>query len=131
ASTGSTSAAWVAPLPVGEVVRDAVRMRTGRGNVHRTRASAAGRRRGSLGRVSSKRRQPTPHGCAMDSPPHSPRWIVAGAVLLAAGYLPTVATPFDFVDDGNLVYPTPQPTLAAHASLWWDKVQANYEHLGP
>src|SRR5581483_11061305 len=60
-----------------------------------------------------------------------PWWVVAGAALLAAGYLPTLATPFDFVDDGNLVYPTPQPTFAAHVSLWWEKVRANYEHLGP
>jgi hypothetical protein len=66
----------------------------------------------------------------MDSP-RSPWWIVAGAALLAAGYLPTLATPFDFIDDGNLVYPSPQPTLAGHVSVWWEKVQANYEHLGP
>jgi hypothetical protein len=55
-----------------------------------------------------------------------------GAVVLAAGYLPTLATPFDFIDDGNLVYPAaPGTTLAGHAELWWAKVQANYEHLGP
>jgi hypothetical protein len=69
----------------------------------------------------------------MDAAPPSrfPWWIVAGALLIAAGYLPTLATPFDFVDDGNLVYPTPRPSLAAHVSLWWEKVRANYEHLGP
>jgi hypothetical protein len=66
-----------------------------------------------------------------DPAPRFPWWIVAGAAVLAAGYLPTVATPFDFIDDGNLVYPTPQPTFAAHVSLWWEKVKANYEHLGP
>jgi hypothetical protein len=60
-----------------------------------------------------------------------PWWIIAGAAILAAGYLPTLTTPFDFIDDGNLVYPSPRPTLAAHAGLWWEKVAANYEHLGP
>ncbi|HEX4613859.1 MAG TPA: hypothetical protein VH092_37100 [Urbifossiella sp.] len=67
----------------------------------------------------------------MDTP-RSPWWIPAGGLLLAALYLPTLATPFDFVDDGNLVYPAP-PGLSAreHVGLWWEKVEANYEHLGP
>ena len=40
--------------------------------------------------------------------------------------------PFDFTDDGNLVYPAPQgTTLCQHADRWWDKVRANVEHLGP
>ncbi len=67
----------------------------------------------------------------MDTP-RSPWWIPAGGLLLAALYLPTLATPFDFVDDGNLVYPSP-PGLSfrEHAGLWWEKVEANYEHLGP
>ena len=34
-----------------------------------------------------------------------PWWIPIGAVLLALLYLPTLATRFDFIDDGNLVYP--------------------------
>ena len=67
----------------------------------------------------------------MDDKPRFPWWIVGGALLLAAGYLPSLNTPFDFIDDGNLVYPTPQPTLADHAELWWDRVRANYDHLGP
>src|SRR5262249_10516064 len=50
---------------------------------------------------------------------------------LAAAYLPTLATPFDFVDDGNLVYPDPPTAAAGYAHVWWSKVQANYEHLGP
>jgi hypothetical protein len=64
--------------------------------------------------------------------PRTPWWIPAGGLLLAALYLPTLATPFDFVDDGNLVYPS-APGLSAgqHAALWWEKVEANYEHLGP
>jgi len=44
--------------------------------------------------------EPAPH-------PRFPWWIVGGALLIAAGYLPTLATPFDFIDDGNLVYPAP------------------------
>jgi hypothetical protein len=61
-----------------------------------------------------------------------PWWIPAGGLLLAALYLPTLATPFDFIDDGNLVYPA-APGLSAsdHVALWWEKVEANYEHLGP
>lgn len=61
-----------------------------------------------------------------------PAWVVLGAVVIMAGYAPTLATPFDFIDDGNLVYPGPPgTTLSGHVALWWDKVKANYEHLGP
>jgi hypothetical protein len=68
----------------------------------------------------------------MTEPSRFPWWIVGGALLLAAGYLPTLRTPFDFIDDGNLVYPAAAGTsLAGHAELWWEKVVANYEHLGP
>ena len=61
-----------------------------------------------------------------------PWWIPAGGLLLAALYLPTLATPFDFIDDGNLVYPAASGlSLNEHAELWWEKVESNYEHLGP
>ena len=59
-----------------------------------------------------------------------PIWIFIGAVVISAGYLPTLRTPFDFVDDGNLVYPAP-PGTTDYTSIWWEKVRANYEHLGP
>ncbi len=67
------------------------------------------------------------------SPPASrfPWWIPAGGLLLAALYLPTLATPFDFIDDGNLVYPVEGRSLTGHVGLWWERVQANYAHLGP
>jgi hypothetical protein len=70
------------------------------------------------------------------SPPPSvrpafPAWVVAGGLLLTALYLPTLTAPFDFLDDGNLVYPTRGLTLAEHFDLWWAKVVANVEHLGP
>ena len=68
----------------------------------------------------------------MNEPTRFPWWIPTGGLLLAALYLPTLATPFDFIDDGNLVYSaTPGLGLAGHVELWWEKVQANYEHLGP
>jgi hypothetical protein len=46
-------------------------------------------------------------------------------------YLPTLRIPFDFVDDGNLVYPEPPMASAERARLVWAKIVANYEHLGP
>ena len=69
-----------------------------------------------------------------DAPPRSPFpwWVILGGVVLALGYLPTLHAPFDFIDDGNLVYPAPPgTTLVGHVQLWWDKVAANVEHLGP
>ena len=68
----------------------------------------------------------------MDAPSRFPWWIPLGGLLLAALYIPTLATPFDFIDDGNLVYPAPAGLgFTGHVQLWWEKVQANYEHLGP
>ena len=58
-------------------------------------------------------------------------WILAAGFLFACGYWPTLSAPFDFMDDGNLVYPTPGLTARAHVELWWDKVANNVEHLGP
>jgi hypothetical protein len=52
-------------------------------------------------------------------------------VLLACLYLPTLATRFDFIDDGNLVYPEPPMPLRERLSVVWQKVLANYQHLGP
>jgi hypothetical protein len=59
------------------------------------------------------------------------RWIPLGAILLASLYLPTLATRFDFIDDGNLVYPTGPLPLDERAHVVWQKIVANYEHLGP
>ena len=68
----------------------------------------------------------------MDAPSRFPWWIPLGGLLLAALYIPTLATPFDFIDDGNLVYPAPAGLgFSGHVQLWWEKVEANYEHLGP
>jgi hypothetical protein len=46
--------------------------------------------------------------------------------------MPTLSAPFDFIDDGNLVYPAP-PGISPreHMSLWWKSVVANVDHLGP
>ncbi len=61
-----------------------------------------------------------------------PWWIVTGAAFLALAYIPTLSAPFDFIDDGDLVYPAPPgTTLREHANLWWSRVTANVEHLGP
>ena len=60
-----------------------------------------------------------------------PLSLLAAGFLFALGYWPTLGAPFDFMDDGNLVYPTPGLTARGHVELWWDKVAANVEHLGP
>ncbi|HJT75973.1 MAG TPA: hypothetical protein VJ739_02130 [Gemmataceae bacterium] len=60
-----------------------------------------------------------------------PAWVPLWALLLACLYLPTLGTRFDFIDDGNLVYPAPPMPLGQRLGLVWEKVVANYEHLGP
>jgi hypothetical protein len=60
---------------------------------------------------------------------NTPHWVPLGGLLIALGFLPTLAAPFDFADDGNLVYPAPAGTH--HVARWWDRVAANVEHLGP
>lgn len=57
--------------------------------------------------------------------------ILFWAALIACLYLPTLATPFDFIDDGNLVYPSHEATLAGKVDYYWKAVVANYEDLGP
>jgi hypothetical protein len=60
-----------------------------------------------------------------------PRWVVLGAVLLGAFYLPSLNTRFDFIDDGNLVYPSGPMPAGQRLALYWSKVEANYRSLGP
>ncbi len=60
-----------------------------------------------------------------------PLWLLAAGFLFACGYWPTLSAPFDFLDDGNLVYPALGLTGRGHVELWWEKVAANVEHLGP
>ncbi|HWB60286.1 MAG TPA: hypothetical protein VG733_12390 [Chthoniobacteraceae bacterium] len=57
--------------------------------------------------------------------------ILLWAALIACLYLPTLATPFDFIDDGNLVYPSHSGSLAGDVKYYWQQVVANYEDLGP
>ncbi|MBN9118144.1 MAG: hypothetical protein J0I06_03095 [Planctomycetes bacterium] len=67
-----------------------------------------------------------------ETPSRFPWWILVGAAATALAYWPTLTSPFDFVDDGNLVYPVPPgTTLGGHTRVWWDNVVANVEHLGP
>ena len=63
--------------------------------------------------------------------PGSWGWLFAGALFIAALYLPMLAAPFDFVDDGNLVYAAPPQPLVDRVRLVWQKIVANAEHLGP
>jgi hypothetical protein len=60
-----------------------------------------------------------------------PWCILIGGVLLACLYLPTLATRFDFVDDGNLVYPSSPMPLGPRLQWTWEKTVANYTILGP
>jgi hypothetical protein len=53
------------------------------------------------------------------------------AALIASLYLPMLWARFDFVDDGNLVYPAAPLPLAQRLHLTWEKIVANYTHLGP
>jgi hypothetical protein len=67
-----------------------------------------------------------------DSPARtSSWWIVPAAVALACLYLPMLGARFDFIDDGNLVYPASPMPLGERIHLVWEKIIANYEHLGP
>jgi hypothetical protein len=64
-------------------------------------------------------------------PRRFPRWILLGGALLALLYLPSLATRFDFIDDGNLVYPTKPMPFSQRAGVVWEKIAGNYQHLGP
>lgn len=75
------------------------------------------------------------HEVATTPPADRPRFgwrvVLIGAVLLPALYLPTLRTPFDFIDDGNLVYPAPPMPLADRLHRVWERIEANSIHLGP
>src|SRR5580700_8338484 len=60
-----------------------------------------------------------------------PWWVPFGGVVLALLYVPTLRTPFDFIDDGNLVYPTPPTPPVQRLGVVWEKIQANVDSLGP
>jgi hypothetical protein len=53
------------------------------------------------------------------------------ALLFACLYLPSLATRFDFIDDGDLVYPAPPLPRGERLFFIWKKVVDNYEQLGP
>ena len=61
----------------------------------------------------------------------SPWLILLGALLIPLVYVPTLDTRFDFIDDGNLVYPAPPMPVGERLHLVWEKIVANYDHLGP
>ena len=57
--------------------------------------------------------------------------LLAWALLLACLYLPSLATRFDFIDDGDLVYPAPPLPRDERLLFIWKKIVDNYEQLGP
>lgn len=57
--------------------------------------------------------------------------IVAGMIAVPCLYLSTLATRFDFIDDGNLVYPAGPMSLGERLQLSWYHIAANVKHLGP
>jgi hypothetical protein len=70
-------------------------------------------------------------GCMPSTHRRSTAWLVLGAALISALYLPTLTTRFDFIDDGNLVYPSMPMPVSNRVELYWTKVMANYRGLGP
>ena len=60
-----------------------------------------------------------------------PRWVPLLGGLFALAYLHTLAAPFDFLDDGNLVYADRTLDLGGRVRVWWEKVADNVRHLGP
>jgi hypothetical protein len=69
-------------------------------------------------------------GESMPSRPSLKKSLLA-VCLISCLYLPTLASPFDFIDDGNLVYPAPPMSARQRLELVWAKIKANYVHLGP
>ncbi len=64
--------------------------------------------------------------------PHALRyWIFPAAALLACLYVPTLATPFDFVDDGSIVHPFRPDSAYQMYRVYLGRVWANFGHLGP
>src|SRR5262245_60875742 len=64
--------------------------------------------------------------------PRFPCWkVLFGALVIPLIYLPTLGTRFDFIDDGNLVYPAPPMPLGPRLDLVKQKIVANYQPLGP
>lgn len=57
-------------------------------------------------------------------------WIAPAAVGLMAVYLPTLAAPFDFVDDGCLVYSSRESWTGLPQRIWQRSV-AEFETYGP
>jgi hypothetical protein len=52
-------------------------------------------------------------------------------LLFACLYAPSLATRFDFIDDGDLVYPAPPLPRDQRLLFIWKKVVDNFEQLGP
>lgn len=74
----------------------------------------------------------TPTRSTADVTPRFSSWLILlGALVIPLVYLPTLNTRFDFIDDGNLVYPAGPMPIQERLGLVWQKIVSNYEHLGP
>jgi hypothetical protein len=58
-------------------------------------------------------------------------WLPLLAVLIPCLYLPTLATRFDFADDGVLVYSGPPRPLVDHLRRTWDLTLGDFQSAGP
>jgi hypothetical protein len=60
-----------------------------------------------------------------------PRWVLLGALLIPAIYLPTLGIDFDFNDDGCLIYPTAAASFGEQLQHVWDRTIDEFHHRGP
>ena len=60
-----------------------------------------------------------------------PWWLPLSAVLIPCIYLPTLATRFDFADDGVLVYPAPAQNVAERLGQVWQDTLSDFHRTGP
>jgi hypothetical protein len=67
---------------------------------------------------------------ALTAPRRFP-WLLLAAVLIPCVYLPTLATRFDFADDGVIVYPGPSMSLGQRLRHVWDLTIADFHNTGP
>lgn len=58
-------------------------------------------------------------------------WAVGLAALIVGLYLPTLATRFDFIDDGSLVYPHGDRSPPRLLARVWQTTQTDFQQRGP
>jgi hypothetical protein len=60
-----------------------------------------------------------------------PWWLLLSVLLIPCLYLPTLATRFDFADDGVLVYPGPARSASEHLNQIWQHTVEDFHGAGP